>query len=193
MDKSFVSTKEIALALQKVTRERKLSNETISAMTEERNREDPSFPVVSVSTLSRLLREGGENGKYSYEDTLRPLASLLLNVDTFDSNDKSSAEALMSILHFKKDIIAENSRRIASLENELSSVKESSMNEINEEKAKYYEELVMETEKFQRSVDFLKNQIELKDQRISQLLEANLALQDKLLRCSSCMKGESHE
>ena len=193
MDKSFVSTKEIALALQKVTRERKLSNETISAMTEERNREDPNFPVVSVSTLSRLLREGGENGKYSYEDTLRPLASLLLNVDTFDSNDKSSAEALMSILHFKKDIIAENSRRIASLENELSSVKESSMNEINEEKAKYYEELVMETEKFQRSVDFLKNQIELKDQRISQLLEANLALQDKLLRCSSCAKGESHE
>ena len=193
MNNSMVSTKEIAMAIQKVAKERQLSYETINEMTEKKNEEDPSFPVVSISTLSRLLRKGGENGKYSYEDTLRPLATLLLDVETFDSNDKSSAEALMSILHFKKEIISENTRRIESLESELASVRELSKEQVDKEKTKYHNKLEKETDRFQKSLDFAMKQIELKDKRIDQLLDANAQLLNQLLSCpyhKNC-KGEN--
>lgn len=187
---SIVSTKEIALAIQKVAKERNLSYDAIYEMNVKRNEEDPSFPVVSISTLSRLLREGGENGKYSYEDTLRPLAALLLDVNEFDSQDKSSAEALMSILHFKKDIIDENSRRIAGLEEELSSVKSLAQKQVDEEKEKYHRKLELETEKYQKTMAFAMNQIELKDKRIDQLMEDNHKLLEQLLACNKCKRGE---
>ena len=192
MNNSIASTKKIVLAIQKVVKERQLSYDSIYEMTEARNMDDPDFPVVSVPTLSRLLREGGENGKYSYEDTLRPLATLLLDVETFDNQDKASAEALMSLLHFKKDVITENTRRIVSLEAELSSVKEHSREEINKEKAKYLDKLTRETEKFQRSLDFAKKEIELKNKQINQLMEDNHMLITQLLNCP-CRKERQNE
>ena len=183
---NMVSTKEIVLAHQKVVSEKQLSYDTIYEMTEKKNMEDPDFPVVSVPTLSRLLRDGGENGKYSYEDTLRPLASLLLDVNTFDSNDKASAEALMSFLHFKKDIIMENARRISSLESELSSVIEQSRKQLEKEQEKFQERL----DRNQENLEFAMAQISLKDKRIDQLMEANARLIDQLLSCPCRKSGK---
>lgn len=197
MTKSIVETEEIVLSLQKVVKEKKLSLEKLNAITIERNKEDPNFPVVSKTTLSRIFRKGGEKGSYNYNNTLHPLASILLDVNDFTTADRTSAEALMTILHFKKELIDGNTRRIESLENELELVKASSKDEVDKEKIRYHAKLEKEMAKFQRSLDFTKEQISLKDKRIDELLSTikelihnNSTLTNQLLQCPCRTSGD---
>ena len=121
---------------------------------------------ISKSTLARIFKDGSEDASFRYEETIRPIANALLDIEHYEEDDDPETLAYKSLLKLKMSVIDENSKKIAELQEQ---VKEKS----NEEKAKYQDKLQKELDKFQRSLTFLKNQVELKDKRIDQLMDAN--------------------
>ena len=155
MHNKMTDTKDVILALKHVKKEKKLSLDKILELMQE---QDPST-AVSKTTLSRVFAKGSEELIFRYENTLRPIANALLDIENIETGDDIDTQAYKSILKLKKDLIQE-------LEGKLQTIE-------SEEKAKYNEKLIKETEKFQRSLDFMKHQMELKDKRIDQLMDAN--------------------
>lgn len=92
-------------------------------------------------------------------------------METIEETDDMDIQALKAILKYKIE-------RIKELEATL-----------DHEKIKSHEKLDKERDRFQRSLDFLKDQVTLKDKRIDQLLDANMKLLNQLLACP-CKKGE---
>jgi len=143
------STKELITLLKQIRQEKNLSFDKILAMMEENG------DFLSKSTLSRVFQEGSEdNGSFRYE-TLKPIADVLLDVEHIESDDTTDTKAYKSMLKIKKEIIEE-------------------LKAANEQvKIDYADKLQEETEKFQKSLEFIKHQVELKDQRIDDLLTMN--------------------
>jgi predicted RNase H-like nuclease (RuvC/YqgF family) len=150
-----------------VRKERGLSYSDILEMME------ANGDFVSKSTLSKLFADGSEDHpeKFRYETTLRPIANAILDMENIEETDDMDIQALKAILKYK---IA----RIKDLETML-----------DHEKLKHHEKLDKEREQFHRSLDFLKTQVDLKDKRIDQLLDANMKLLNQLLTCP-CRKGD---
>jgi len=159
----MTETREVILALKQVKDEKNLSLDKILDLME---LNDPAT-AVSKTTLSRVFAKGSEDQIFRYETTLRPIASVLLD-ENIENDDDTNTKGIKAILKLKKDIIDE-------LENKIKTVE-------SEEKEKYHIKLDEETAKFQRSLDFVKNQIELKDKRIDHLLEENMKLVDANMR-----------
>ena len=124
------------------------------------NEKDP-VNAPSRSSVARLLRKnGGYN--FKWETTIRPIADALLEMEKTAPEDEPDRQAYKSILKLKKDTISE-------LEAQIDALKE----QLKAEKQKYHEKLADETSKFRHSLDFATHQIELKDKRIDQLMDAN--------------------
>ena len=94
-------------------------------------------------------------------------------MENIEETDDMDIQALKAILKYK---IA----RIKELEATL-----------DHEKLKHHEKLDKERAQFQRSLDFLKSQVDLKDKRIDQLLDSNTTLLNRLLTCP-CRNGEKN-
>jgi len=178
MNATMVDTRDVILALKKVKKERGLSLDKIVSLMEQNGE------YVSKTTLSRVFAKGSEEQLFRYETTLRPIASVLLD-ENIEVDDDTNTKGIKAILKLKKDIID-------SLETKIKTVE-------SEEKEKYRAKLEKETEKFQRSLDFVRNQIELKDKRIDHLLdenmklvEANMKLLHQFLQCP-LKNGECNE
>lgn len=163
----MTNTKDIIIRLKEVRKERGLSYSDILEMME------ANGDFVSKSTLSKLFADGSEDHpeKFRYETTLRPIANAILDMENIEETDDMDIQALKAILKYK---IA----RIKDLETML-----------DHEKLKHHEKLDKEREQFHRSLDFLKTQVDLKDKRIDQLLDANMKLLNQLLTCP-CRKGD---
>ena len=152
----MIDTKDVILALKQVKKEKNLSLDKIVALMEDNGE------FVSKTTLSRVFAKGSENQTFRYEATLRPIANALLDIETLESDDDIDTRAYKSILKLKKDIMFELEKQNAELKEELKNAK-----------LKYHEKLQTELGKVYKSLEFAKNQIELKDHRITQLLDAN--------------------
>jgi len=150
----MTETKDIILKLKKVKEEKNLSLDKILELMQEHDYSS----TVSKTTLSRVFRDGSEDQTFNYEGTIRPIANVLLDLE-IENDDDIDTRAYKSILKLKKELIDDLEERIRTVE--------------NTEKAKYHDKLAAETEKFQKDMEFVKNQIELKDQRIDLLLAAN--------------------
>lgn len=162
----MTNTRDVILKLKEVKEEKGLSLDRILVLMEENDQ------YLSKSTLSRVFSEGSEDKSFRYEETIRPIANALLDIETIETDDDIDTQAYKSILKLKKDIISDMERQIAELKNELKG-----------SKLKYHEKLTAETDRFQKSLNFAMNQIELKDKRIDQLLDANVQLLNQLLSC----------
>lgn len=173
----MTQTKDVILKLKEVKNERGLSLDRIMELIEENDE------FVSKSTLSRVFAKGSENKLFRYETTLRPIANALLDIETIEEDDDADIKAYKSILKLKMAVIEENSKRISELQDTLQEYKETADAKINKEKMKYHKKLEEETLRFQRSINFAKDQIELKDKRIDQLMEMNHQLMSRLLTC----------
>lgn len=160
----MTNTKDVILKLKEVKKEKDLSLDRIISLMEENGE------FVSKSTLSRVFAKGSEEKLFRYETTLRPIANALLDIETIEIDDDIDTQAYKSILKLKKNLMSE-------LEQQNEELKE----ELKDMKLKYHEKLKAETDKFQKSLDFAMHQIELKDKRIDQLLDANIKLLDQLL------------
>lgn len=157
----MTNTRDIIIRLKEVRNEKSLSYGDILEMME--NNGD----FVSKSTLSKLFAEGSEDHpeKFRYENTLRPVANAILDMETIEDTDDMDIKAIKAILKYKIDKIKE-------LEAELDRVK-----------LKHLEKLEKEREQFHQSLNFLKEQVSLKDKRIDQLMDSNMALTDHFLNC----------
>lgn len=163
---NMINTKEVILTLKKVKAEKNLSLDKIVSLMEQNGE------FVSKTTLSRIFAKGSEDKLFRYETTLRPIANALLDIEHDEIDDDAETKAYKSILKLKKDIIEENTKMISLLKEEIA-----------KEKTRYHEKLAKETDRFQKSIAFAMNQIELKDKRIDQLMDANNQLLTQLLNC----------
>lgn len=107
---------------------------------------------VSMSTVTRIFAEGSESVAFRY-DSIRPIAQMLLGIDNLDEGDEDE-KALKAIIQLKD-------ARIKELQEAMDA-----------EREKHGARIEKERDSFQRSVDFLKNQINLKDARIDMLMNA---------------------
>ena len=153
----MTNTREIIAKLKQVREEKGYSYSDILDLMEKNG------DYIAKSTLSRVFAEGSEELSFKYDETLKPIANALLDIDTIEDDDTLDTQALKVMLRYKADKIKE-------LEAEL-----------DREKIKSLEKLDKERAEFQRTLDFISNQIILKDQRIDQLLDATMKLMDKLI------------
>ena len=116
---------------------------------------------LSKSTLSRLFGEKWEDYSFDYQNTLFPIVKVMIGADETDNNIEWDSDTAKLALKIKID----------------------SENEIKKAKDEYLTKLEEETLKFQRSLEFVKNQIELKDKRIDQLMNDNSKLVNHILDC----------
>lgn len=151
----MTNTKDLIIKLKEVREEKNLS------FTDIMNLMESNGDYIAKSTLSRLFGEGSEELKFNYEDTLRPIAKALLDIEHIEDDDTMDIQAMKSLLKYKMN-------RITELEHQVSQLK----TQLDKEQIKYHQKLEKEREQHQRSIEFLKNQIDLKDKRMDQLLEA---------------------
>ena len=142
--------------------------------------------TVSKSTLSRLFADGSEEVNFDYEFTIRPIAEALLDIDTIEETDNADTKAMKFFLQYKKEVIEELENRIRDME--ASFAKE--RNELNDKRD-------AERAQWQKSIDFLKDQVALKDKRMDLLLESVARkdelyqqLLEKILECPNYRRKE---
>ena len=175
----MTNTKELIIELKEVRDKKKLSFADIMKLMEKNG------DYLSKSTLSRIFAEGSEESSFKYEETIRPIAKALLDIETIEDDDDMDVRAMKSLLKYKIE-------RIEDLECQLEKAEAA----LAKEKVKYHEKLEKERERHKASIDFLKDQISLKDKRMDQLLEAVFTkdsqhkdLLEKFMTCP-CRKGE---
>ena len=179
----MIDTREVILKLKQVRDEKNLSFDKILALMEQNNQ------YLSKSTLSRVFAEGSEDKSFRYEETLRPIANALLDIETIEIDDDPDTQAYNSILKLKKDLIEDYANQVKELKAELKAVKD-------KERIRYDRKMEEHTQQFEKSIDFVKNQILLKDQRIdlllesnNKLLESNNKLLEQLVSCPCRQNG----
>lgn len=151
----MTNTKELIIKLKEVREEKNLSYNAILSLMEKNG------DYLSKSTLSKVFSEDSEELSFNYEDTLRPIAKALLDIETIEETDNLDLQAIKALLKFKIQRIEELEKQIAKLEADFAN-----------EKIKHHEKLDEERALFNNRIDFLKDQISLKDKRMDQLLEA---------------------
>ena len=179
----MTNTRDLIIQLKEVREEKGLSyNDILSLM-------EKNGDYLSKSTISRVFSDGSEDLSFRYEETIRPLAKVLLDIENIEDDDTLDTRAMKSLLKYKIERIEELEKQVEKLENDIVKMKLSN-----------HEKMEAEREVYNRRVDFLKNQIELKDKRMDQLLEAVFTkdklyneLLEKTLNCHCCpnMKGDA--
>lgn len=148
-------TKDIILKLKEVRVEKGLSLNDIVNLVEQNG------DFVSKSSIQRVFAEGSESGSFKYEDTIRPIAKALLDIETIEDTDNMDTQAMKALLKYKMQRIEELEHQIEQLELEL-----------DREKIKHHEKLDKERERFNNSIEFLKRQVGMKDRRMDILLDS---------------------
>ena len=138
------NTKAIISQLKVAKAERGLSLGDIMKMIESNG------DLISKSTLSRLFQDGSEQIKFDYEYTIRPVAKVLLDIETDEDGDTPEIIAQKSVIRILQQEIAELKEQLAN------------------EKIKHHEKIEKERAQYNKNIDFLKTQIELKDRRMDE-------------------------
>lgn len=106
---------------------------------------------VSLSTVTRVFDKDSENKSFRY-DSIKPIAKMLLDLDSLDEGTDDE-KSLKAIIQYKETAISQ-------LKDQLES-----------EREKYERKLDKERNSSRASIEFLKHQINLKDDRITLLLD----------------------
>lgn len=142
------NSKEIILKLKEVRLEKGLSLNDIVDLVEKNG------DYISRSSVQRVFADGSEDATFKYDETIRPIANALLDIDRIETEDDLDTQALKILLQYKN-------QRIKELEQQL-----------DKEKLKYHEKLDKERDQSRKSIEFLKEQVAYKDKRIDLLLES---------------------
>ena len=151
----MTNIKELITRLKEVREEKQLSYGDIIELMEKNG------DYIAKSTLSRVFAEGSEDLSFKFEETLKPIANAILDIDTIEDTDNMDVQAMKYLLKVKEQIIEDRDKQIKDLESEL-----------DKEKLKHHDKLDKEREQYSKRIEFLMKQIDLKDNRIDQLLEA---------------------
>lgn len=151
----MTNTKDIILKLKEVREEKGLSYSDILDLMEKNN------DYLSKSTISRVFADGSEDSSFRYEETIRPIAKALLDIENIEEDDDMDIKAMKSLLKYKIQRIEELEQQIEHLNAQMKS-----------EKLKSLEKLEQERAQWAKSIEFLKEQVSLKDKRMDFLLDA---------------------
>ena len=77
----MTNTREIIIRLKEVREEKGLSFGDILSLME------ANGDFLSKSTLSRVFAEGSEENSFKYEETIRPIANAMLDIETIEEED----------------------------------------------------------------------------------------------------------
>ena len=175
----MVETKELILKLKEVREEKGLSLNEILAMVEENG------DYVSRSSIQRVFSDGSETLSFRYEETIRPIAKALLDIENIEEDDDVDTQTLKVLLRYKI-------QRIEELEQQVNQLKSA----LDKEKLKYHEKLETERERSNKSIEFLKEQVAYKDKRMDLLLESVQKKDERydelivrLMACQRCMEN----
>lgn len=175
----MTNTKDLIMKLKEVREEKGLSYNDIMDLMEKNG------DYLAKSTLSRVFADGSEEMSFRYEETIRPIAKALLDIETIEDTDNMDVRAMKSLLKYKIERIEELEKQIEHLQTAL-----------DKEKIKHHEKLEEERERFNRSIDFLKEQLAYKDKRMDLLLSSvqekdllHKEMLNKLLMCAACEKA----
>ena len=169
----MVKTRDVILKLKEVKEEKGYSYNDIQKLI------DKNGDFVSKSTLCRVFAKGSEDSGFSYENTIRPIAKALLDIETYEDDDTADIQAMKSLLKYKI-------QRIDDLEQQVAHLKTS----LDKEKLNSQEILIKAQSEYQKRFDFMSNQIALKDKRIDNLLESTTKLLNQILDCPCRIKNE---
>jgi len=177
----MTNTRDIIMKLKEVRDERGLSyNDILSLM-------EKNGDYLAKSTISRVFGEGSEDLSFRYEETIRPIANALLDIETIEDSDNMDVQAMKSLLKYKIQVIEDKEKRISELETALAN-----------EKVKRHEKMDAEREQYAKRIAFLMEQISLKDKRMDQLLEAvfmkdkqHAELLERVLVCQKCKENKA--
>ena len=129
-----------------------------------------------------MFSEDSETDRFSYEDTIRPVAKVLLDFETIEETDTDDVKTLKSLLKLKM-------ARINELEVELAQAE-----------SKYRNKIDAERERYNKSIDFLKEQVAYKDKRMDFLLdsvrskdELHNRMLEQILTCPCRVKNEEQK
>ena len=150
-----MNNREIILKLKEVREEKQLSLADIERLIDENG------DHISRTSISRVFADGSEETSFRYMETIRPIANALLDIGTVEESDTLDVSAMKSLLAYKMKYIEELESKIKDLEMTIAN-----------EKNKYHERLDKERSQFDKQIAFMNNQIDLKDKRMDQLLEA---------------------
>ena len=151
----MTNTKDIIIKLKEVREEKGLSYGDILDLLEKNG------DFLSKSTLSRVFAEGSEEIRFRYEDTIRPIANALLDIDNIEDDDEMDVKAMKALLKYKNQMIEDLENKVRDLESAIDKQKISASEKMDRERAAW-----------SRSIDFLKEQVAYKDKRMDLLLEA---------------------
>ena len=176
----MTNTKDIIMKLKEVREEKELSyNDILNLM-------EKNGDFLSKSTISRVFAEGSEEMSFRYEETIRPIANALLDIENMEDSDSMDIKAMKSLLKYKIQRIEELEQQIEQLQTAL-----------DKEKIKSHERLDEERERHNKSIEFLKEQVAYKDKRMDLLLDSvqtkdklHQEMLEKLLKCSKCTHYE---
>lgn len=161
--------KDLVTKIRKAQTDRGLSINDIIKLMKERG-----YYPCGVATISRLLSGDSDDFNYDYLKTIIPIYNTLF-IDEKENND-DKFEAMHELLEYKLEVIEDLKAQLEAKDAEHKA-------EIERLKAKYHDKLDKETVKFQEIMDFRSKQIELKDDRITQLLDGYTKLTDHILNC----------
>ena len=157
------ATQEIIVKLKTVRDQQHLSIPQIKSLV------DATGAYISMTTLRRVFAEHSEiDDSFSYENTLRPIAQALLinnELETDDASIRARIESFEAIMRHKNELIESLHKQIEALKEE------------HEKRCKEYEQ----------RMDFLRDQIELKDQRMDRKDGMIEKLLDQVLVCGKCV------
>ena len=158
----MTNTRDIILKLKEIRQGKELSYSQILALMEKNG------DYLSKSTLSRLFADGSENESFKYDETIRPVAKALLDIETIEDDDTMDVQAMKVLLRYKI-------KRIEELEAQVEQLKAA----LDKEKVRSNEKAEKERERSAKSIEFLKEQIALKDKRMDMLLEHYFVKENK--------------
>lgn len=150
-------TRDLIIKLKAVKEEKGLSINKIADLIEENG------DFISRSSIQRVFADGSEDCSFRYEETIRPIAKALLDIENIEDNDSLDTATLKALLKYKI-------QRIEDLENQLEHLQAA----LDNEKLKRHEKIDEIRAEYERKIDFLKEQITVKDKRMDLLLDALL-------------------
>lgn len=150
-------TRDLIIKLKAVKDEKGLSLNNIVDLIE------ANGDVISRSSIQRVFADGSEDCSFRYEETIRPIAKALLDIENIEDNDSLDTATLKALLKYKI-------QRIEDLENQLEHLQAT----LDNEKLKRHEKIDEIRAEYEKKIDFLKEQITLKDKRMDLLLGALL-------------------
>ena len=153
----MTNTTELVLEIKRIIEEEHLEPADLKRMMEEAG----EIPL-SDATISRLKEKDSEtNRRFNYDFTLAPLARVL-GIDAINAGDSEEVKALKEMLRLKHV-------RIKELEQQL-----------DKEIIRRHEQLDELRQQNQKAIDFLKNELAIKNKRMDEQNDRTNSLLDRI-------------